>query len=101
MKEKILIAAIHFDDGIQHVHQPKNINTGIVVSGFRHHNCFAVLHALKFSEVLWKGESQGFLTNFHRFVDRYEAWNIAKAAGQIKEDSRRFIEGKLFSEDLY
>lgn len=101
MKEHILCAAIHFNDEKSRFHQPKNINTGVVISGFRHHNCYAVLHSLNLSCTVWDNENQGFLTSFNRFVDRYEAWNIAKEAKQIKKNSKKFTEGKLFSEDLY
>ena len=49
-------------------------------------------------------KEQGFLTNLNRFVDRKEAYQIAKNANQlapwvnITGDSENT---KLFSEDLY
>lgn len=41
---------------------------------------------------------QGFLTDVGRFVDRYEAHEIATASGQLLEAPRA---AQLFSEDLW
>lgn len=49
-------------------------------------------------------EIQGFLTSKYRFVDRYEAWAIAEARGQILRRVPGDITSKgrkLFSENLY
>lgn len=43
--------------------------------------------------------NQGFLTNTGRFVDRHEAANIARAAGQIIKKTGP--EDELFSEDVW
>lgn len=98
--EYILCSAIWFDDGIDtYIHQPNNINTGYVVCGHRHHNCFtitAMLQGLLRKERNTRKEAQGFLTNRNRFVNREEAADIAYASGQIKEKKKQ-----LFSEDLY
>lgn len=40
---------------------------------------------------------QGFYTSFGRFVNREEALQIAKEAGQVEET----LSNRLFSEDLY
>ena len=40
---------------------------------------------------------QGFYTSYGRFVNREEALQIAKDAGQIQETD----DNRLFSEDLY
>lgn len=98
MIEKILCAAILFDDKKEYVHQPKNIKSGLVICGRRHHNCFAIYTALRGAP---KGKSdivviQGFLTNTDRFVDREEALKIALNAGQTTTTN-----SQLFSEDLY
>lgn len=106
MTEKILCAAVWYNDGAgAYVHQPKNIETGYVVCGRRHHNCITTHSMLR---GLAKTPNnfpilQGFLTNTDRFVERKEGWNIALEAGQVinlekityKEDQI------LFSEDLY
>lgn len=111
--EKILCAAIHFDDGNKYEHQPKNIESGFVVSGRRHSNCYATLSAigkvLKLEErALYAFErvgrdEQGFITNLNRYVNRKEAMKIAKAANQLinptlHDDNEDAI---LVSEDLY
>lgn len=100
--EYIICAANHYDDGSEQVHKPKNIKTGFVICGHRHHNCidiFAKIVGFPYSEEAFKilrTEEQGFLTNTNRFVDREEAGEIAFAAGQTKELIKR-----LHSEDLY
>lgn len=98
-KEYILCSAIYFNDGNKHIHQPKNIDTGFVVCGRRHHNCFATFKAMgltKPDRVGRMDEVQGFITNSDKFVDREEGGKIAFEAGQTTELKRI-----LFSEDLY
>lgn len=105
-KEYILCAAIHFDDQKEYVHQPKNITTGFVVCGRRHHNCFALFSAIKSHRGTTdddlrdypshKHTVQGFLTSKDRFINREEAAKLALETGQIKESV-----GILFSEHLY
>lgn len=95
-REYILCAAIYYDDGIERVHQPLHILTGIVVCGLRHHNCFATLVEL-FPKREYKNNAvQGFLTSKNRFVDREFGSRIAFSAGQIEN---RYPE--LCSEHLY
>jgi hypothetical protein len=97
MVSKIFCAAIYYDDGIKYVHQPKNITSGFVICGRRHHNCFMTAYILnKQKKLLDMNEKQGFLTSDDRFVDRYEAAEIAFDAGQISEKTNILI-----SEDLY
>jgi len=36
----IICAAIWFKDGNKYSHQPRNVDSGLVVCGRRHHNCF-------------------------------------------------------------
>lgn len=96
---KILCAAIHFDDGLSHISQPKNIKKGFVICGHRHHNCFGTLSQLVSKEkfiAFNQKNVQGFLTDTNEFVTREEAAFIAKNAGQCKDNVT-----KLFSEDLY
>ena len=104
--EKIVASAIKF--------LPKDSEYPIIVTERRHCNCF---------EVIWNSKidydkktcEQGFMTNRSRFVDRYEAAEIAWRERQILKESDIFqkmaedyIEhGKLtkayhlFSEDLW
>ena len=96
MNETILCAAIWFEDGERNHHQPKNITTGFVVCGRRHHNCIITLDVLGGELKEYIEHIQGFITNTDRFVDRKEAGYIAFNAGQIKKPN-----DYLFSEDLY
>jgi hypothetical protein len=93
MQEKILCSAILYD--------------GIVVPGRRHSDCYKVLSSLTGIGTddprMSKGDQQGFLTSEGRYVNRREAWAIAKAAGQIvyglsSSDGEDAI---LISENLY
>jgi len=99
----IICSAIWFNDGKIHVHQPKNIETGFVICGRRHHNCFAMLKALNVDRLQFEKienvEIQGFLTNDDMFVTREEAYEIALSANQITEHLDR--KHRLFSEDIY
>lgn len=106
-KEYILCAAIHYDDGNVHVHQPKNIKIGFVVAGRRHHNCFATVALLRDGKP-YRGvpKIQGFITNTDRFVDRKEAFIIARDAGQLLYEVNETLdpilsESALLSEDVW
>lgn len=95
----IICAAIWFDDGKKHEHQPRNIDSGFVVAGRRHHNVFSTMADIKDVSCKDFGYSkniQGFLTSDDRFVNRKEAGQIAFDAGQTAKLTER-----LFSEDLY
>ena len=98
----IICAAIWFKDGNKYSHQPRNIDSGLVVCGRRHHNCFLTAFELnggKRIEGLSEANAkavQGFLTSNDIFVDRKEAGQIAFDAGQTAE-----LKDCLFSEDLY
>jgi hypothetical protein len=110
-KEYIICSAILYDDGKVHVHQPKNIETGIVICGRRHHNCIhtaAILLGERYDKKLIDRANQGFLTNLDRFVDRKEGMQIAKKAGQLinpalhkDSDDAILTSEDLYSEDLY
>lgn len=101
--ETILCAAIYVNDLQKYAHQPTNIVTGFVVSGYRHCCCLETIKQIyKNQEDFKKFEIvQGFLTNHFRFVTRTEAFQIAKNANQIISDL--FLEdfASLVSEDLY
>lgn len=47
--------------------------------------------------------NQGFMTSKGRFVDRFDAWDIASDNGQIKYEKTFFVGGKplLMSINLY
>ena len=94
--EYIVCSAIHYDDNRKHYHQPDNIETGFVIAGLRHHNCFYTIATLKGETIKGMKETQGFLTNDNRFLDREDAGKLAFTCGQIKEKV-----STLFSEDIY
>ena len=102
-KERILCSAIYFNDGEKYSHQPVNIDIGFTIEGRRHSDCFMTMFILTKGNrfFLGKEETQGFITTKNRFVDRHEAWKIAKEANQIIENPNRYWDGRLFSEDLY
>ncbi len=105
-KEYILCAANHYDDGEKQIHGPKNIESGFVICGRRHHNCisiFAQMVGFPYDERglrLMNTEIQGFLTSTDRFVGREEALEIALRENQVK-DIKQIRGQRLFSEDLY
>lgn len=103
-KEYILCAAIHYDDGMEYSHQPKNIKAGIVVAGRRHHNCITTIAMLtegNYDKKLAAREAQGFITNTDRFVNRKEAYVIAKEAGQLLHNLHDDTNPILTSEDVW
>jgi hypothetical protein len=105
MIEQIICAANHYDDKLKHVHCPKNIKTGFVICGHRHHNCINIFSLIqkdidrKETVKLMNTCIQGFLTNTNRFVNRKEAMKIVLENRQVKTISRPNI--GLQSEDLY
>lgn len=60
--------------------------------GRRHNDILA-----RFTKCVLDLTQQGFYTSFGRFVNREEALQIAKEAGQVGET----LSNRLFSEDLY
>jgi len=96
-KPYIICSAIWYNDGKKHSHQPKNIETGYVICGRRHHNCIGVAYV--FGVKTLRIDIQGFLTSDDNFVNRKEAIPIALNAGQItKKESES---ESLDSEELY
>jgi hypothetical protein len=108
-KELILCAAIHYDDGIFHYHQPLNIKTGFVISGYRHCQIYSAVVGLLFNKninMLEENECkikfnkvEGFLSNLNNFYTREQALIIAEKTKQILKDN--IIGNQLLSENLY
>ena len=96
--EFILCAAIWIKDGLKHRQQPKNIEAGFVICGRRHNNCYQTIIDLKGDLKSLCENQQGFMTSFDRFVDRKEAFEIAKRNNQIEASKDNNI---LISENLY
>lgn len=93
IKEKILCAAIDYN--------------GTIICAYRHGDCYRILRNLD-NSILEENEpgrdKQGFLTSYNRFVDRKEAWKIAKENNQIVfglEASENGDDSILISENLY
>jgi len=104
--EFIICAASHYDDGIVYPHQPKNVQTGIIIAGRRHHNCINTCQLLmgdKFNANKMNRASQGFLTSHDRFLNRKEAFKMALANNQIIHNfyDKTNQSQILVSEDLY
>ncbi len=100
--EYILCAAIHYKDGGSYPHQPKNVDSGLVMAGRRHSDCIAMLSLLNgYNKSLVGRDAQGFLTSHNRWVSRSEAYLIAKAAGQLLHNLHDPANPILISEDLY
>jgi hypothetical protein len=77
---------------------------GTIICGRRHDDCYTILKNLVSNPVLPDRDKQGFLTSENRYVDRKEAWNIAKANNQIRyglEASENGEDSILISENLY
>ena len=95
MCTRILCAAIHFDDGEKYQHQPKNIESGYVICGRRHHNILSVLFELGVNYNK-KDMIQGFITSDDIFLNREDSAMVAFSAGQTKT-----CVNSLVSEHLY
>ena len=109
--EYILCAAIKF------TYPSNEKREEIILSGYRHadifknrHDIYNLIHCqynrvqpfVDFKTVFFKEEEQGFLTSTNRFVDRFEAKDIAMKANQIiKHKSYDHYDKRLYSEDLY
>jgi hypothetical protein len=105
-EEKIICAAIWYKElPTQEVHRCTNTPTGVVICGWRHGNIIATCKILTGKRTVTHAEDgvgeheQGFLTSHNRFVDRGEAWEIAKKQNQIVRVTGG--EGTLYSEDIY
>jgi hypothetical protein len=81
------------------------IYKGQIITGRRHSDCYATLKFFGILDEYLPGrDMQGFVTSTGRFVNRQEAWHIAKAASQIKwglSVSDNGAESQLISENLY
>lgn len=106
-KEYVLCAAIWYKDGTEAPRGmiAQNIDSGVVIGQWRHGNCINVRatnplwNASKLAERLGKDvpmtyeqtteyfdEVDGFITSEGRFVDRWQAAELAILSGQITEE---------------
>lgn len=99
-KEYIIAAANHYSNGdgkILPFHSCYGIKEGFVLAGFRHPLVIQAAKAWK--EKGYKCVEEGFITSYGRFVDRKEAFEIAKNVGQI--NSEEIHRECLISEDVF
>lgn len=103
IEEYILCAAVLYEDGIVYDLRPDNIETGLVVCGRRHGDCYMTILGLKpdYAETATERDNQGFMSSKNRYVDRVEAYQIAKAAGQLLMNLDEQEKPQLISENLY
>lgn len=97
--ESILCAAIYCATKEIFRGQPKNLDFGYVVCGYRHETCYRIVELIDDKTLHKIAIISGFLTSENRFVDRIEACEIAIKSGQIKEIEKKGT--LLISEDLY
>lgn len=105
-KEYILCAATWYQELETSHTNPKNIDKGVVLCGYRHGDIIYQLLSLtgkRSVEPVCGKYVQGFLTNTNRFVDRQEAYKIAFTVNQIHGPNKGQSENLigLTSEDLY
>lgn len=106
MNERIYSAAIWYKklEIERKLHNPTNIDEGIVVCGHRHADIITTVFNLTGLRTCTNGEDctgesvQGFVTDSNRFVNRVTAKVIAEKAGQIINPTKF---NELYSEDIY
>ncbi len=100
--ERILCAAIHYDDGTNpSIYQPEGIESGFVVSGFRHGSIVDSMERVFYADPELYEITKGFLTNRNRFVNRKQALKIATIENQIIHNIQIDPKIGLTSEDIY
>lgn len=98
-KEYIVCSAIYLPSVKKKMtFPPKNIDKGLVVTGYRHNNCFEFIEKAGYTTNAKVEHIQGFLTSKNQFVDRKRAYYIALEAGQIED---KLPTKSLISEDIY
>lgn len=100
-REYIVCSAVWIKE-IQGTHRPKNIDSGYVVAGLRHHNCIETISMMKGSRD-HNGKpvdcsNQWFLTSHNRYISRKEALIMAKENWQFIGPQHGNI---LYSENIY
>ena len=102
-KEKIISSAVVFwNNNSQTEFRNPNNDEGVLMAGKSHDKIYKTIKSLTGKIELDNpknefGEFQeGFLTSTNRFVDRKEAWLIAKQNNQLTEEG--FLKNELYSE---
>jgi len=99
-KEYIICSAIWYPTLDTDIHNPKNIKTGMVVCGRRHHNVISVMAKLGVRTAT-ANHTQGFMTSHNRFLDREESAKLAIEIKQIERTPDQEEIPTLVSEELY
>lgn len=73
---------------------------GLIVRGHRHGDCIRGLQSRNIPVVKEK-DAQGFITSRNRYVNREEGRKLQDKAGIKSAYDKGYMEGTLFSEDLY
>lgn len=89
-QKEFIVAAAIYHGGIISLPKPA-----------RHHTIMQAMLNEMFIEGMIAPQQQGFITSTGRYVNRTEAWHIARAAGQITRKTSSGDAPKLFSEDLW
>lgn len=95
-EERIICAAIWYKDFSKPIHSVVNVDSGVVMCGYRHGYIMGQFKALTGSRTPLHNHVQGFLTTKNRFIDRIEAHKLFVSYGGVPE-----FKNELYSEDLY
>ena len=99
-KEKILCAAVYLPNVKSFMQNVNNIESGTVICGYRHDNCFVTIrNFIKELEINKSNCIAGFLTTKNNFYNRNKSCKIAVEAGQVDENFLKY--GSLTSEDVW
>ena len=92
-KEYIICAAIWYKHRFHKVAPigfiAQNIDKGMIIGHWRHYNCIYTNFQTKLCKGRDKDQVQGFLTSRGRFVDRWQAMELAYISGQVDEDTAK------------
>lgn len=100
-KRDTKVDSIWSDDHITIVAAAVRVENYGIYIGKRHHNCFQKIAASGVDRLLWNTSEQWFLTSNNKFVDRYEAMDVALSAWQPLLWPWEYKSWQpLFSEDL-
>jgi hypothetical protein len=97
-QRRVVCAANKYETGLK-----KPGDGGMVFIGVRHHCPIMRNNMFPYREILERDtEVQGFVDQYGVFMDRKEALQVAKEAGQLNiARIKTWPDNELFSEDLY
>ena len=106
-KEYIICAAIWYKHRFRNAAPrgfiAQNIDKGMIIGQWRHHNCIYAHCQTKLSKGSGKNQVQGFLTSRGRFVDRWQAMELAYESGQVdyKTANRESYTGEFVDSEVF